>query len=317
MGSSDHEPAAPSIKLYDLRAIEIATVFASVIGGAFLLSRNFKALGQNDKARNSMIIGVLGMVAVCLLAFSIVVPETARGGFELIFQAAQVFVVYLVASRVNGTAIREHRSTDGKFYSRWRAAGISLLLLPIPLVAFVGVFAAFPNLPALRATYDDAGPKSTVGIDRYDDKSIVVQGWNASELRSISTTFTHVYRDRLAPSFHPAITQIGENKYRMTFPEGINPLIFSFFVNYIQYPVGFDLTHRSIAAAGFGTTKDGFPVPERAPDEKIIVYVPDNDHDHDVVYIRVGDRTYAESFRDIPVTLVNDPRESGAVAALE
>ena len=100
-----NDSEAPDVRRYDIRAIEIATVFSAVVGGSFLLSRNFKALGQHAKARNALIFGLLGMIAVSLIAFSVIVR--------------------------------------------------------------------------------DAVAMSTVAIDRHDDKSIVVQGWDATELRGI------------------------------------------------------------------------------------------------------------------------------------
>jgi hypothetical protein len=140
---------AKPLRLYDVRAIEIATFLSSCFAGAYLLARNFKALGKPAKARNAIIFGFLGTVGLAFLAFSIVVPARAEGGVGFAIQTAQVLVLHFIAIRVNGRAIEKHRENTGKFFSRWRAVGVSILVLPVVAAIFIVIAIMFPNLPAL------------------------------------------------------------------------------------------------------------------------------------------------------------------------
>jgi hypothetical protein len=54
-------------RLYDLRAIDIATVLSSLFAGAFLISRNFTALGDDGAARKALVIGFAGLLPLSFL----------------------------------------------------------------------------------------------------------------------------------------------------------------------------------------------------------------------------------------------------------
>jgi hypothetical protein len=120
-------------RLYDLRAMDIATVLSSLFAGAFLISKNFTALGNDDAARKALLIGFAGLLPLSFLL--VLAPQSPHydGLMRLVFQAGQAAIVHVAAVKLQGGAIEKHRSSGGLFYSRWRAAGISLLLL-VPLV---------------------------------------------------------------------------------------------------------------------------------------------------------------------------------------
>lgn len=314
MSSSESEPVSHDVRLYDLRAIEIATALSSVLGGAFLISQNARALGEPDKARNILIAGVAGMIAVTLIVLSIVLPQGTGRWAALVIQAAQVVVVYLSASWVNGKEIKQHRASGATFHSRWRAAGVSLLLLPIAAGLFMVVALAFPSLPALRRATQSRSA-IPVAIDTQDRKLVIVQGWNETELRTIIADFADMYRGQLTASFKPALTRIDDDRYRIQFPQGIKLETFTFLVNYINYPRHMDLTGRSIAVAGFATLGDESP--KSLIGQSAVFYVPANDHDYDDVYIRVGALTYSDSFTDEVWKPATDPRMPTTVASLQ
>jgi len=139
----------PRPKLYSMAGIDVATFFGSWLAGAVLVSRNYRSLGEHDAARNALLLGVVSTLALAFVIYSIVVPATARVDAHVIL-AAQVAAVHLVVSWVQGDALESHASTGGEFFSRWRAFGVSLLVLPVAMVLFMIVAALFPNLPALR-----------------------------------------------------------------------------------------------------------------------------------------------------------------------
>lgn len=127
------ESVAKAPRLYDLRAMDIATVLSSLFAGAFLISRNFAALGNDEAARRALLIGFVGLLPLSFLL--VLAPDSPRydGLIRLAFQLGQAAIVHVAAVKFQGDAIKKHRASGGLFYSRWRAAGISLLLL-VPLL---------------------------------------------------------------------------------------------------------------------------------------------------------------------------------------
>ena len=137
--SYSHGPPQQSLRLYDLRALELATFLSTCFAGAFLASRNFRSIGDHDAARNSLLLGMVGLIAIALAAFLIEIPERADRSAGFLIQAAQVVLVHVLAKRSLGKSLASHSSAGGEFYSHWRAAGIALLLLVPVLAVFFGV----------------------------------------------------------------------------------------------------------------------------------------------------------------------------------
>jgi uncharacterized membrane protein YecN with MAPEG domain len=137
------------VGLYDLRAIDLATFLASWFAGAFLIARNLRALNRPEEARNALIAGTIALIPLAFVAHSLVVPVQYERLLGIAVQGAQVWVVHIAASRIHGKALINHAAADGRFFSRWRAVGVSILLLPVPLLVVVSVALLFPDLPAL------------------------------------------------------------------------------------------------------------------------------------------------------------------------
>jgi len=139
-------------RLYDVHSIDLATFLGSWFAGAILLSRNLQALGRVEDARSTLIVGFFGLIALAFAIYSIVVPERFDRLVGLAVQAAQVAAVHVLSTRTLGRSIERHRAAGGAFYSRWRAAGVSVLVLPITIGVIVAVAIFFPGLPALAPT---------------------------------------------------------------------------------------------------------------------------------------------------------------------
>jgi hypothetical protein len=122
--------------------------------------------------------------------------------------------------------------------------------------------------------------------DLENDKAILIQGWNEDELGEILSDF--VEQDLSAfVAFRIEIQKRFENSFALTFPQDIHPDEFVSLINYLGYPLGFDLTGRSIVVAGQTTLNSDFDgLPKSVEGEKALVYLPENAGDHDVVYLR-------------------------------
>ncbi len=139
--TSSWEGSKSDRRLYSIRGIDIATFFGSLVAGGYLLSRNFRQLGDSEAARNSILLGLLGITAVFTAAFQLPDMDARQARLvRFVFQAVQVGAVHLAARRFQGAALAEHEASGGTFFSGWRAAGVGLLFalgIMAALVAFV------------------------------------------------------------------------------------------------------------------------------------------------------------------------------------
>jgi hypothetical protein len=84
---------------------------------------------------------------------------------------------------------------------------------------------------------------------------------------------------------------------RITFPHDIPAVQFSYLINYLQYPKNYDLKARSISVVGKALLSPDFhPPSESLVGQKAVFYIPTNDQSYDLVYIRIGDETFENSF---------------------
>jgi hypothetical protein len=128
-------------------------------------------------------------------------------------------------------------------------------------------------------------------------KEVIVRGWTSDELSNILSDFAEMYGGRLGRDFGYAVSLDPKGSTRVTFPHDIPADQFSFFVNYLQYPKNYDLKARSISVVGKATIAQDFHPPSKnLVGQKAIFYIPSHDQDGDLVYVRVGDETFENSF---------------------
>jgi len=140
-------------------------------------------------------------------------------------------------------------------------------------------------------------------------KEIIVRGLSNEELARILSDFKEIYKDRGIRDHPLKINPLGNNTIRITFPQDFPPIIFTYLINYLQYPKGFDLKAHSIAVYGTVVLSTDFLLPDQnLVGQKSVFYIPANDHDYDLVYIRVGDQTFEDSFVTNNWRKVTDPR---------
>jgi hypothetical protein len=141
------------------------------------------------------------------------------------------------------------------------------------------------------------------------EMELLVQGWGDSELRQIISDFQRMYSDQLPKNFSTEIHACPGWVLRVTFPAGIEPDCFCFLINYANYPRGFDLKSRSILIVGRATVNSDFlPADQSVVGERILLYVPANDKDFDVIYAQVKGQSYSYPFSSERWQRVDDPR---------
>ena len=143
----------------------------------------------------------------------------------------------------------------------------------------------------------------------YHQKEIIVSGWTKEELSTILGEFADMYGDDLNTQFDYEVSPCNASSFQITFPHDISGKIFSFLVNYLNYPKNFDAKGRSISVVGYAVLSTGFHPPSKALiDQKAAFYVPADDSDYDLVYVRIGDETFEISFAAMHWKKVSDPR---------
>ena len=152
-----------------------------------------------------------------------------------------------------------------------------------------------------------------------NDKEMLVRGWKNEELRRILDDFKAMYRERLAAEFAMAVHPMPDGVMRITFPTDIPAPLFAWLVNYIRYPKDFDLSARSIVVLGRTTLSAAFePAEKKMIGQRAIFYVPTDDREYDLVFVRVGAATYELSFaRGAWKIMTNDRLPPGLDALLK
>ena len=151
--------------------------------------------------------------------------------------------------------------------------------------------------------------RNSVKGESQNQKEVIVSGWTDEELSKILTDFADGYGDDLGKEFGFEVCSIGSGSIRITFPHNIPAKHFSFLVNYLNYPKNFDLKARSISVIGKATLSADFHPPEKdLVGQKAVFYIPSNDQDYDLVYVRVGNETFVNPFTTLRWKKVEDSR---------
>jgi len=141
------------------------------------------------------------------------------------------------------------------------------------------------------------------------EKEIIVSGWTIEELSNILKDFAESYAGKLGKGFDYEVCLSRPGSMRITFPHDITPNEFSFLVNYLNYPKDYNLKAHSISVTGHATLTEAFHLPSKSlVGKKAVFYVPVDDQDYDLVYIRVDDETYVNSFASFHWKKVENPR---------
>jgi hypothetical protein len=145
--------------------------------------------------------------------------------------------------------------------------------------------------------------------DPANGNEVVVRGWTNEELSGILTDFADMYEGDLGAHFDCEVHARDDASIRITFPHDIHAKQFSFLINYLQYPKNYDLKERSISVVGKAIISSKFKPPIKSLiGQTATFYVPKDDQDFDLVYVRVGDETFANSFASLRWKKVSDPR---------
>ena len=133
-------PISQGVKLYSSNNIVGATFFGGPLAAGYLLSKNFKKLGDRDAARTSLLIAI--GVTVLLFGGLFVIPEQIVDRIpNLLIPFALAGIAGYLVRNFQQQQIEQHIKEGGQTASWLNALGVSmvslLLTLVIPTVLFV------------------------------------------------------------------------------------------------------------------------------------------------------------------------------------
>jgi len=189
------------------------------------------------------------------------------------------------------------------------------LLIVIVIVGLIGLACAVPRFRGNTSAQASVTPFAP---DPYNDKVVFVQGWDETEMRKIIADFVKTYENDGYPPYSIEPHKQNDKLFHLQFPNDIHPLLFTFLVNYIAYPFDLNPANRQIVVAGTSTLTRGYEgLDDSLIGRKALVYLPENDQDHTIVYMHFSDgTTYANSFHDVVWRRVTDARLSPDVTRL-
>lgn len=122
--------------LYSVWAVVLATFLGSPLAGGVLLSINCRRLSQPSAIRDVFL--WTGILTVGSLFLSRLIPQEQRV-IEALLVGLQVFVVYFLATRLQGRAIALHVQQGGELASYWSAIAIGIVCGIVLLWVLVGL----------------------------------------------------------------------------------------------------------------------------------------------------------------------------------
>lgn len=120
------------VKLFSTIAISLTTFICGPFAGVYMLSRNFKGLGNNHAARNTMIIGMIAS-ALFIIGFFILPDNiTSKIPGSLISLVFAGIITAFTYSR-QGNDLSEHKRKNFPFF-KWRVLGVGLISILVTLI---------------------------------------------------------------------------------------------------------------------------------------------------------------------------------------
>ena len=152
--------------------------------------------------------------------------------------------------------------------------------------------------------------------DPNNDKVLLVRGWTEENVSRMLKDFGKMYENELPGSFRFELDARAPGEFIAVFPTDMPPDIFSYLINYAQYPMNLQ-PPPDMTAIGKTTLTDAFSAaPASEIGKQAVFYVPANDVEHDVVYVAIKDGpVFKNSFSSDEWVRVDDARFPGSPGA--
>ncbi|WP_286858003.1 MULTISPECIES: hypothetical protein [Sphingobacterium] len=119
-----------------------------------------------------------------------------------------------------------------------------------------------------------------------NDKLVIVEDIDDNDVEKILQEFCNSYNQESFQAI-PRLTKLSNKKFAVTFPFDIDFDIYCFFINYVNYPIGFDQSFKTI---GWATTNPSDSwVTKNIANKNVMLYVSESDTECDNVYLTTYD----------------------------
>ncbi len=134
------EEPPPQYRLFSIPQITGGSLFGSPLAGVYMMARNYKLTGDEEKSRLTLILGIICIAVFFGLIF--LLPESTP---DALISALSVGIIAIVASNRQSDLIKSHFARGGEKASFGSVAGISLLSMLIVGIAIFGTIFLLPE----------------------------------------------------------------------------------------------------------------------------------------------------------------------------
>src|SRR6185437_8488927 len=159
-----------------------------------------------------------------------------------------------------------------RFLPVWLVIPILIFTVPLPWLLFAKPIRA--DTPKI-----DLPPFTR---DPHNDKLIIARGWNETEIHRIINDFI---AENSGLPFEVEINKRFEREFCVSFPQDILSFDYLALINYLNYPIDVP-AGQPIDVIGKATLTSNFQgIPQSLIGKQGLFYIPDNDHDFDLVFV--------------------------------
>jgi hypothetical protein len=116
-------------RLFDAKAVAVAALICSPLGGAVLMGVNYGRLGRAGKGALAVLFGLLATVPAILITLN--AKSSAASLAVTAMGILLFFCTWQIAIEVQGEAVEEHVATGGRLGSKWMALVVGIATLAV------------------------------------------------------------------------------------------------------------------------------------------------------------------------------------------
>ncbi len=129
---------APVAKVYNERAILVATFIGGPLAGAYLMAENFKVFNEPQKGKMAWLIG--GATLFIILCMASLLPNQITEKMpNALLPLLYAWGYYYLAQHFQASALATHINTGGEPYSWWRAVLVGIIGGAVTFIPIFGI----------------------------------------------------------------------------------------------------------------------------------------------------------------------------------
>ncbi len=129
----------PGYKLFSAGQIAAGTFFGSMLVGGYMLASNYSNLGENNKARRTVVLSICGFVLLLIGTMGLFdeMPEHSRRGLTNMLNLVIAIGFLWLVKKLQGIEYGNHIAEGGGRVSNWNVAAIVVLISVLYLAVII------------------------------------------------------------------------------------------------------------------------------------------------------------------------------------